>query len=173
VLIATTAFALAALLDALEARGKRFTAPAGSRVMETGGFKGRAKVVPREELYARTEAALGIPQPAIVAEYGMTELLSQFYDTPESRERDVRIKTGMPWLRTLVVDASGRELPPGAIGYLRHIDLANVSSVLAIETEDRGYAVEGGFVLVGRDLDAPPRGCSLDAEDLHARVAAR
>ena len=173
VLIATTAFALAALLDALEARGKRFAAPAGSRVMETGGFKGRAKVGAREELYARAEAALGIPQRAIVAEYGMTELLSQFYDTPESRERAVRVKAGPPWLRTLVVDAAGREVAHGATGYLRHLDLANVSAVLAIDTEDRGYAAEGGFVLLGRDLDAPPRGCSLDAEELLARVAGR
>ena len=173
VLLATTAFALSSLLDALEARGKRFTAPAGSRVMETGGFKGRAKVVAREELYARTEAALGIPQPSIVAEYGMTELLSQYYDTPESRGRALRVKAGPPWLRTLVVDSAGVEVAPGAIGFLRHVDLANVSSVLAVETEDRGYAVEGGFVLLGRALDAPPRGCSLDAETLHARVAAR
>jgi hypothetical protein len=171
VLIATTAFALATLLDTLEAQGRAFAAPAGSRVMETGGFKGRAKVVAREELYARAAAALGIAQSAIVAEYGMTELLSQFYDTPASRGTAVRVKAGPPWLRTLVVDAAGNEVSPGTTGFLRHVDLANVSSVLAIDTEDRGYAVDGGFVLLGRDLDAPPRGCSLDAEELRARVA--
>ena len=171
VLIATTAFALAALLDELDARGLRFAAPAGSRVMETGGFKGRVKAVAREELYARTERALGVAQREVVAEYGMTELLSQFYDTPQSRASAVRVKAGPPWLRTLVVDAAGNAVPQGTTGYLRHVDLANVSSVLAIDTEDRGYAVEGGFVLLGRDLDAPPRGCSLDAEALYARAA--
>jgi hypothetical protein len=168
VLIATTAFALAALLDALERRGRRFEVPDGSRVMETGGFKGRVKAVPRDELYARAEAAFGIPQHAIVAEYGMTELLSQFYDTPASRTQALRVKTGPPWLRTLVVDAAGHEVARGTTGFLRHVDLANVSSVLAIDTEDRGYAVEDGFVLLGREADAPLRGCSLDAEDLRA-----
>lgn len=166
VCIAGTAFALLALLDALEARGRTFAAPAGSRIMETGGFKGRTRVVEREELYVRLAATFGIGQESIVAEYGMTELLSQYYDSIESRASAQRVKAAPPWLRTLVVDAQGRELPAGETGYLRHVDLANRSSVLAIDTEDRGYAVPGGIVLLGRESDAPLRGCSLDAEDL-------
>ena len=67
-----------------------------------------------------------------------------------------------------MVDDAGNPLPAGQTGYLRHVDLANRSSIIAIDTEDRGYAVEGGFVLLGRDETAPPRGCSLDAEDLLA-----
>jgi hypothetical protein len=134
--------------------------------METGGFKGRVQVVERDELYRRLETAFGIPQPAIVAEYGMTELLSQYYDAPAFRTAVTRVKAGPPWLRALVVDAAGRECPPGETGFLRHVDLANRSSAVAVDTDDRGYRVPGGFVLLGRDLDAPPRGCSLDAEDL-------
>jgi len=166
VCIAGTAFAFAALLDALEADSRRFVAPAGSRIMETGGFKGRALVVERADLYARLETTLGIPQPAIVAEYGMTELLSQYYDAPETRTSATRVKVGPPWLRTLVVDERGREVAPGEIGFLRHLDLANRSSVVAIDTEDRGYREGPGIVLLGREQDAPLRGCSLDAEDL-------
>jgi hypothetical protein len=173
VCIAGTAFAFAALLDALESDGRRFDAAAGSRIMETGGFKGRTQVVERAELYARLEASLGIPQDAIVAEYGMTELLSQYYDAPQSRASATRVKVAPPWLRTLVVDTNGREVAAGEIGFLRHIDLANRSSVLAVDTEDRGYREGAGIVLLGRDAGAPLRGCSLDAEDLRTGAVSR
>jgi hypothetical protein len=166
VCITGTAFALVALLDALDVEGRRFVAAPGSRIMETGGFKGRARVVSRDELYGRLEGRLGIPQPSILAEYGMTELLSQLYDGESSRTSALRVKVAPPWLRTLVVDGDGREAAFGDVGFLRHVDLANRSSVAAVQTEDRGYAVDGGIVLLGRDLDAQPRGCSLDSEDL-------
>ena len=169
VCIATTAFAAVALVDALAERGLSFAAPAGSRIMETGGFKGRSRIVERGELYARLAAHLGIPEGRIIAEYGMTELASQYYDAPFSRGAAPRVKIAPPWLRTLAVDERGCELPPGETGFLRHIDLANRSSVIAIDTEDRGYAQDGGIVLLGRDADAPPRGCSLDAEELLGR----
>ncbi len=169
VCIAGTAFAFVALLDALESRARNFTCPVGSRVMETGGFKGRARAVERAELYARLEAALGIAITSIVAEYGMTELVSQYYDAPESRAAEVRVKRAPPWLRTLVVDGQGQELRRGETGFLRHVDLGNRSSVVAIDTEDRGYASDDGIVLLGRAPAAPPRGCSLDAEELSAR----
>ncbi len=170
VCIAGTAFAFIALLEALEAAGSAFAAPAGSRIMETGGFKGRARAVERAELYARLEAALGIPGSSIVAEYGMTELASQYYDAPSSRKAAERVKVAPPWLRTLVVDAKGHEVDDGETGFLRHVDLGNRSSAVAVETEDRGYRRGAGIVLLGRALDAPARGCSLDAEDL---IAAR
>jgi hypothetical protein len=166
VCIAGTAFAFAALVDAF-ADGA-FPCAAGSRVMETGGFKGREHDVSRDELYPRIAGLFAVDEAAIVAEYGMTELTSQYYDAPSSRTQAVRVKIGPPWLRTLVVDERGVVVPLGEVGFLRHIDLANRSSVVAIQTEDRGYETVGGFVLLGRDADAPLRGCSLDAEDLLA-----
>jgi hypothetical protein len=48
------------------------------------------------------------------------------------------------------------------------VDLANLGSVLAVLTEDRGTLVEGGFRLEGRVPGAEPRGCSLAMEDLLA-----
>jgi hypothetical protein len=105
----------------------------------------------------------------------MTELSSQYYDTPASRHArsGERVKAGPPWLRALVVDAAGEELPPGTVGALRHVDLANRGSVIAIETEDLGYATPGGIVLLGREPGARLRGCSLYAEDVgHARRGA-
>jgi hypothetical protein len=170
VCISGTAFALVALLDALASDAVSFAAPPGSRIMETGGFKGRSRVVAREELYAELTARLGVPADAIIAEYGMTELTTQYYDAPQSRLREPRVKVAPPWLRTLVVDGDGRELAPGDVGFLRHLDLGNRSSVVAVQTEDRGYTSGAGIVLLGREIDAPARGCSLDAEDLVSRT---
>ncbi|HTD34833.1 MAG TPA: hypothetical protein VK665_14285 [Candidatus Elarobacter sp.] len=184
VCVAATAFALVALNDALAERGLRLALPDGSRIMETGGFKGRTRVVERAVLYAETSERLGVPVEAIVAEYGMTELSSQYYDAFASRGRvEPRVKVAPPWLRPIVVDGEGRPLPHGVVGAIRHVDLANRGSVIAIETEDLGALVEApasgdggaasdarpGLVLLGREQGAELRGCSLDAESLLAR----
>lgn len=169
VCVATTAFALVALLDELDATGARLQLPAGSRVMETGGFKGRTRIVSRDELYARAAQTFGIAEAAIVAEYGMTELSSQYYDSVASRTLAQRLKTPAPWLRALIVDVDGRVLPDGIVGAIRHIDCANRSSAVAIDTEDLGVWTPDGLLLLGREEGAALRGCSLDAEDLIRR----
>jgi hypothetical protein len=161
--IAATAFALVHALEAMESSSARFALPPGSRIMETGGFKGRSRVVERSELYERTSAAFGVALEAIVSEYGMTELTSQYYDHPVTRH-----KVGPPWLRARVVGPDRRTVAPGQVGALLHVDLANRSSCIAIQTEDLGVRHDGGFVLLGREQDAPPRGCSLDAERLQS-----
>jgi len=163
VCIAATAFALVHLLDAMERRAIKFTLAAGSRIMETGGLKGRARAVGRDELYARLRVRFGVTDEAIVCEYGMTELTSQYY------ARAGRAYSGPPWLRTRVVGPQRRTLPNGEAGALLHVDLANRSSCIAIVTDDLGVRTDDGLVLIGRDAKAPARGCSLDAEELDAR----
>jgi hypothetical protein len=169
VCVATTAFALVALLDALAERDADAALPAGSRVMETGGFKGRTRIVARDELYAQAARAFAIPSAAIVAEYGMTELSSQYYDTQATRSASRRIKTPVPWLRPIVVDPLGAPVTPGIVGAIRHVDCANRSSVVAIDTEDLGVLTPAGLLLLGREEGAALRGCSLDAERLITR----
>lgn len=163
VFIATTAFALVHVLDAMERSGTRYALPRGSRIVETGGFKGRSRVVDRVELYERASNAFGIGPEAIVSEYGMTELTSQYYDDTATRH-----KIGPPWLRARVVGPDRTTVPVGEIGSLLHVDLANRSSCVAIQTEDLGMRCAAGFVLLGREPDASPRGCSLDAEYLQS-----
>ncbi|MGC1380580.1 MAG: hypothetical protein WA814_06105, partial [Candidatus Baltobacteraceae bacterium] len=80
--LTATAFALVHLLDAMDERGERLRLPRKSRVIETGGFKGRVRSVDRGELYERICDRFGVAVEAIVAEYGMTELTSQYYDAP-------------------------------------------------------------------------------------------
>jgi hypothetical protein len=170
VCIATTAFALVAALNQLAARGRRYTLPPGSRVMETGGFKGRARVVEQADLYAAVSDRFGIPASAIVAEYGMTELSSQYYDSAASRFGPQRYKVWPPWLRPIVVDPRGVPVAAGVVGAIRHVDCANRSSAVAVETEDLGALTPDGLVLLGRERGTELRGCSLDAEDFAARA---
>lgn len=176
VLVVGTAFAFVHLLDALTADGTRFRLPAGSRVMETGGFKGRTRAVPREELYQAIHDRLGIPSSRIVNEYGMTELLSQFYE-PVLME-GTRLHRPPPWVRTRVLDPATLEtLPPGREGLLCHFDLANLGSVCCLLTEDLGVeppeAEGNGFRVLGRNPGAEPRGCSLAMDDLMTAVRGR
>jgi hypothetical protein len=165
--LAATAFALVGILDAMAARSLRVVLPRGSRMMETGGLKGRTRAVDREELYAATCDRFGLTSGAIIAEYGMTELTSQYYDNPATRR-----KYGPPWLRSRVVGPDRKTLRKGELGALLHVDLANRSSCIAVQTEDLGVQYDDGFVLLGRAADAPPRGCSLDAEELKRETPA-
>lgn len=170
--IAGTAFAFVHWLDAI-GRGEapRVVLPGGSRVMETGGFKGRSREVARPELYGGITQAFGIPEQLIINEYGMTEMLSQFYEPNIAEgtalDLDARFHEGPPWVRTQVLDPQTlAPVPEGEPGLLCHFDLANLGSVCAILTEDLGVAVESGFRLLGRTPGAEPRGCSLALEDL-------
>src|SRR5262249_4564466 len=141
----------------------------GSRVLHTGGPKGLKQAIATDALYERIFKVLGVPASHVVNEYGMTELSSQFYDDVLSAGRDEaspRLKYGPPWVRTCVVDPQTLDaVPAGTPGLLRVFDLANLGSVMAIQTEDRAVATpEGPFHLLGRAEGSEPRGCSLDAE---------
>jgi hypothetical protein len=173
VLLASTAFALVQLLDALRERGiESLPLPPGSSLMETGGFKGRTRVVERGTLYRELAQMFALVPEQIVAEYGMTELTSQYYDVTFPADfGQARVKRSGPWLRPRVVGADGKTLPKGVVGALVHVDLANRSSCVAVQTEDLGVEVDGGLVLIGREQGAELRGCSLDAESLRAARA--
>lgn len=143
-----------------------FELPRGSRLMDTGGYKGRGKRIEPDALRSGYEALLGLPSWACVNEYGMTELLSQYYDAGlRDRVRQTsgpRRKRGPSWLRSIAVDPESLEpLRPGETGLLRHVDLANLHSVAAIQTEDLGRVDAEGLTLEGRATGAPPRGCSI------------
>lgn len=136
--------------------------PAGSKLMDTGGAKGR-QGLPRSRVVYGLVKHLGISEDAIVNEFGMTELLSQRY----ARGEPPFPLIGPPWLRSRVLDpVTLEELPEGATGILCHFDLANLGSVCAVLTEDQGRVVGEGIEWVGRTEGAPPRGCSLATAEL-------
>lgn len=163
-----TAFSFVQLLDFFTEQDLRFKLPPGSRVMETGGYKGRSRNLPKAELHALITDLLAILPSHIVCEYGMSELSSQAYDTvldaTRNPQRTTRAFRFPPWARAQVVSPeSGREVANGETGLLRVFDLANVFSVLAIQTEDLCVRRDDGFELLGRAPRAEPRGCSLMA----------
>ncbi len=160
-----TAFALVHLLDALEGDSLRFALPPGSRVMETGGFKGRARELSRDALYAAIEDRLDVAPERCVNQYGMTELGSQFYDSVLRQPGAMRRKLRPPWTRVRMLDPeTAREAPLGEIGAIAIVDLANTGSVCAIQTADLGRRVEDGFEVIGREPGAEERGCSIAAD---------
>lgn len=167
ILLLGTAFAFVRLLDAITTaprRGRGLQLPPGSRVMETGGYKGRTREVPRDELHALISSKLGVPRSAIVSEYGMCELSSQFYATPHSSFHTPHsaIFSGPPWTRAQIINPeTGREARDGERGLIRIFDLANRASVVAIQTEDVGIRRGDGFEIIGRAPQAAARGCSL------------
>jgi hypothetical protein len=137
--------------------------PAESIIVETGGFKGSGREIPKHHLYERLSLRFGIPVDSIWNEYGMTELSSQFYSRGVGRSH-----RGPPWIRFLIIDPeTNEEASPGKIGLLRIFDLANLWSALAIQTQDLAFAQpDGGFLLLGRDPSALPRGCSRAADEI-------
>ncbi len=157
-----TAFMFVHLLDELEKRGLLITLPPGSRVVETGGYKGRSRELPKAELHSLITARLGVPPEFIVCEYGMSELSSQAYSLIANHSP---IPFHFPpWCRALVISPeTGREVAEGETGLLRIFDLANVRSVMAVQTEDLAVKRGDGFELIGRAAQAEARGCSLMA----------
>jgi hypothetical protein len=162
-----TGFSFVHLLDQMTQGRVHFILPAGSRVMETGGYKGRSRALARADLHALITERLGIAASHIVCEYGMCESSSQAYDQLISGS-ELRIAKAQrlfrfpPWVRVRIVSPeTGREVGEGETGLIRIFDLANVYSVMALETADLGTRRADGFEMIGRDVLAEPRGCSL------------
>ncbi len=171
VVLCGTAFAFVHLLDATERRG-RLRLPPGSRVLETGGFKGRSREVSRDELHAAIETQLGVPRAQVVNQYGMTELGSQFHDSVLRFPAEPRRKLGPPWTRVRLLDPeTDEESAPGAPGRIAIFDLANTGSVFAVQTADLGQRRGDGFEVLGREAGAEARGCSLAADAMLERAS--
>ncbi|HEY1169961.1 MAG TPA: hypothetical protein VGH19_01210 [Verrucomicrobiae bacterium] len=163
VLLLGTAFLFVHLLDELETRSLHFQLPTGSRLMETGGYKGRSRELPKAELHRLLAQRLGLPDTAILCEYGMSELSSQAYDRVCDSPAPRRFQFP-PWARVVVVSPeTGLEAAIGETGLVRIHDLANVWSIAAVQTEDLAIRHADGFELLGRAVQAEPRGCSLMA----------
>ena len=174
---------LAASLRNAQERGEavalldtRFALPEGSRIMQTGGFKGKAREVAPLAMRAWLSASFGVPEPFIVAEYGMTELSSQLYETT-LREAALGLAVGEralwapPWVRALPVH--GERLVPvseGEQGLVRLDDAANLDSVVSIQTADVAQRGARGLTLLGRASGAVARGCSITADELLGRL---
>ncbi len=177
-LLSGTAFSFVHLLDYLAVEKLSFQLPPGSCVMETGGYKNRSRTLPKEELHALITERLGVTPENIICEYGMSELSSQAYAVTSDKWHATRNGSASchrspvtgrfrfpSWARAQIVSPeTGREVGEGETGLIRVFDLANVFSVMAVQTEDLGIRCGEEFELVGRAPFAEPRGCSLMME---------
>ena len=157
-------FTLLHLADEMQRLGKSVTLPEGSRILDTGGFKGQSREVEPDDFYDQLAARFGVPRGQCTNMYGMSELSTQFYDW--GNESCPSVKTGPHWIRSRVIDPlTRRDVPRGEVGVLVHCDLAHFNIVSTILTEDSGTEVEDGFVLLGRAEGAEAKGCSMAVEE--------
>jgi len=132
-----------------------------TRLMETGGMKGRRKELIRAEVHARLCEAFSLQ--SVHSEYGMTELLSQAYSFGQGFFKCP------PWMKIFLRD----EEDPLTIkngnstsGAINVIDLANINSCCFIATDDAGRMhSDGRFEVLGRMDNSDLRGCSLMVAD--------
>jgi hypothetical protein len=171
-LVLGTAFAFVHLMDALR---ERIAMPPGSRIVETGGFKGRSRDVERAVLYDWFTTHLGVPATHCLSEYSMTELSSQLYTDTLERHlagqtpltlQDARL-IAPPWCHVILRDPQTlAPLDRGQTGLVSFVDLANVDTPCAVLTSDLGTLDDRGLILHGRASDADARGCSLAVEEV-------
>lgn len=160
-----TALAFLDWLEDLESH--ELSLPGGSLIVETGGYKGSGREIPKSELYHRLSTRLGLPLTSIANEYGMTELSSQFYARGIGSPHHAP-----PWARALVINPeTNREVGDGERGVLRLFDAANLWSVCAVQTQDLAIRRGADFELIGRDPSALLRGCSRTADEMLTRDA--
>jgi len=151
-----TAFLFVQLLDELEKVGVSSRLPKDSWVLETGGYKGRTREIPKDEAASNDRRTAGDFARMIFGEYGMSDIKfarlcgrGWFVSLP-------------PWARAQVISPStGREAHEGERGLIRVYDLANVWSAMAVQTEDVGVRVGDVFSLGRSRRRSRGRGCSL------------
>lgn len=151
---ATSAFVY--FMRTCERKGIRFCLPQGSRLCDGGGYRGRFGEVTRAGFYRMAEETFGIPEAWCVNTLGMAESATNYFDdtlrnTVLARRGD-RHKPVPPWARVSAVDpVTGGALPPGQTGLLRFYDLANLPTVIGVQTDNLGWVdARGGFEIVGR-----------------------
>jgi hypothetical protein len=165
-LVVATSYGLVHLLD--ELGDSRLDVWPHTVVMPTGGFKGRTAELSAVELRTRVASALGIAPRQVIGEYGMTELSSQLYEGARLEAEDAdsaNLYYAPPWLRVRTVDPETlAAAPSGEPGLACFIDLANVDSAICVVTQDLVQQQGRGFRLLGRQMGAPARGCSLTTQ---------
>lgn len=131
---------------------------ANTAIIETGGMKTHRREMKKSDLRKALSMGFGVPVNSIHSEYGMCELLSQFYAIGSEQFSTPH------WTHVSIRDPkdSTRICEPGEEGKIGIIDLANVYSCPFILTDDRGVMDEKGhFKVLGRWSSAELRGCNF------------
>lgn len=125
-------------------------------VMETGGMKGRKEEMTRNELHDSLKVAFNCEN--IHSEYGMTELIHQFYAPQNGIFHQGTLHRAM--VRS-INDPLEIETEM-ANGLLNIFDPGNIDSCSFIATDDIATIHENGsFEILGRSDNSEMRGCNL------------
>ena len=133
---------------ACQKRGVTFKLPEGSRIGDGGGYRGRFGQVDRTEYYQMANEILGIEPDYCINVLGMAESATNFFEN--SLRAQVLVENNLerhlvspPWTRTTVVDPHTLEpLKNGEVGLLRHYDLANLPTVIAVQSDNLGISLD-------------------------------
>ena len=164
-------FAFVNICDALEAQGKRWELPRGSRVYEGGGFKGRSRVMRVDDLRAALRRVFGIEHHTNI--FGMTELANTLYDASDTAVGPLgeRPKGSHPAGGPKVRDPRTREHLAEGHGLLEITDLSLLDRPHVLLTGDLGIAGPEGVAIAGRIAGSTSRGCSLTLDEMTGGAA--
>ncbi|MGC7102121.1 acyl-CoA reductase [Amycolatopsis lurida] len=154
----------------LTRRGRGFTLPAGSKAVDAGGFKGRARTVRVADLRETIAEVFGIARDRFTNLFGMTELASQFYDRSDVPVGPLgeRPKGSLPFAHLRVRDPDTMKPLDSGLGLLEVSDLCLIDRPPTLLTGDLAIAADSGAAVVGRARRGSGRGCSLTLDALTA-----
>ena len=155
----------------------RLLLPQGSVIIETGGYKGKTKELPRKEFYNALQRKFGVTSDFIVSEYGMCESATQAYDFISSPNDESptpleeRLFFLPSWIEPSVTQRGGFLRPQGD-GALVLDDPMRIDYPWPLRTQDfvRLEFNKKAFRLIGRVASAKLKGCSLSAESVRIDI---
>ncbi|KRK41021.1 AMP-binding protein [Loigolactobacillus bifermentans] len=168
VMLLGASFSYVHIFDYFKQYQLKFQLPVGSRLFDTGGFKGQSRTVAQTDLFTTMTDLLGIQRDHYLNMYGMTEISSQCYDQNLVTSHNFD-KATPDWVRVRILDPDTlKPVATGQTGLIAYYDLANWNSCVGILTEDLGRQNTTGFELLGRVEGSEAKGCSIAVDQLLA-----
>ena len=163
-------FAFVNVCERMQALGKRWVLPAGSRMVDAGGFKGRSRSMDVAQLRALVAMTLGVTSARSTNIFGMTELASQLYDAEDrplgpSGERP---KRALPHVWPRLRSPLDLQLMAAGTGLLEVVDLCILDRPCVVLTGDLAVGDGVALACAGRIRGSESRGCSLTLDALTA-----
>jgi hypothetical protein len=163
-------FAFVNLCERLEALGKCWVLPAGSRMVDAGGFKGCSRSMTVAQLRSLVADTLGVTSARSTNIFGMTELASQLYDAEDRPlgPNGERPKRALPHVWPRLRNPRDLTLMAAGTGLLEVVDLCILDRPCTVLTGDLAVRDGAAIACAGRIRGSGSRGCSLTLDALTA-----
>lgn len=135
--------------------GVSFCLPAGSRIMDSGGFMGRYVATPPEQFFQNCARVFGVSPQYCVNALWICESSTVYFDgvlaSSNGEGLGERCKRPPPWARVQIVDpVTFRQVKRGESGLIRLYDLSNRGMATVVQTDKIGYETGEGFEITGK-----------------------